>query len=137
MKIYIASSLSNTVQVQALRDAFIAAGHTITYDWTSRDESENRLQKLKELALAEIQGVKDADLVVIISDKKCQHSELGMAVALNKNVIIFNQEKKDACPAFYAPNVFIYCSIPPAPPDEHIDFLMEHNYFFRQEKQKL
>jgi nucleoside 2-deoxyribosyltransferase len=108
MKIYIASRLENFLQVQAVRDALAAAGHTITYDWTLhgsvKDDGEARL---REVALLELNGVRDADLVVVLlPGGRGTHAELGAANILGKPVILFSDKphpllSTDATCAFY------------------------------------
>lgn len=92
MKIYIASTLSNYLQVQALRDALLAAGHSITYDWTLHGSVQGQGEaRLREVAAAERTGVLQAELVlVLLPGGRGTHAELGMANALGKPVIIFS-----------------------------------------------
>ena len=92
MKIYIASKLENYLQVQALRDALLAAGHSITYDWTLHGSVHGQGEdRLREVAAAERNGVLQADLVIVLlPGGRGTHAELGMANALGKPVIIFS-----------------------------------------------
>lgn len=92
MKIYIASRLENYLQVQALRDALRADGHTITYDWTLHGSVQGQGEaRLREVASNEINGVRDADLVVVLlPGGRGTHAELGAANVLGKPVIIFS-----------------------------------------------
>lgn len=109
MKIYIASKLENYLQVQALRDALIAAGHTITYDWTLHGSVQGQGEaRLREVAAAERNGVLQAELVIVLlPGGRGTHAELGMANALGKPVIIFSSfnepfdEYEGATCAFY------------------------------------
>lgn len=96
MKIYIASKLENYLQVQALRDALIAAGHTITYDWTLHGSVQGQGEaRLREVAAAERNGVLQAELVIVLlPGGHGTHTELGMANALGKPVIIFSAFKE-------------------------------------------
>lgn len=92
MKMYIASRLENYLQVQALRDALLAAGHTITYDWTVHGSVQGQGEtRLREVAALEIKGVRDADLVVVLlPGGRGTHAELGAANVLGKPVILFS-----------------------------------------------
>ena len=92
MKIYIASRLENYLQVQALRDALVAAGHVITYDWTLHGSVQGQGEaRLREVAANELNGVRDADLVVVLlPGGRGTHAELGMANVLGKPVILFS-----------------------------------------------
>lgn len=108
MKIYIASKLENHLLVQRVRNALQAEGHTITYDWTLhcsvKGQGETRLQ---EVASAELDGVRSADLVVVIlPGGRGTHAELGAANALNKPVLLFSPDpwpfrSNEATCAFY------------------------------------
>ncbi len=90
MKIYIASKLENYRQVQAVRDALISAGHSITYDWTLHGSVQGQgVERLKEVAENERRGVVSADaVVVLLPGGRGTHVELGMACALNIPVML-------------------------------------------------
>ncbi len=97
MKIYIASGLQNYKQVQALRDALLADGHEITYDWTLHGSAHGQgEQRLREVAAKEMVGVMTADLVIVLlPGGRGTHAELGAANALYKPVILFSRDEKD------------------------------------------
>ena len=92
MKIYIASKLENYEQVRYVRDFLARFGHTLTYDWTLHGSiKETTEQDLTDCANAELQGVRDADIVlVLLPGGRGTHAELGMAIALNKPVYIWS-----------------------------------------------
>jgi hypothetical protein len=111
MKIYIASSLENFQKVQEVRDALTAYGHILTYDWTLHGDVRGQCGvRLREVAEAEINGVREADLVVVLlPGGRGTHAELGMANALGKQVLLvsdcyapFDSHEKATC-AFYWP----------------------------------
>lgn len=95
MKIYIASRLENHPQVKAVRDALVADGHSITYDWTRhgsvQGEGEDRL---REVAAAERAGVMTADIVIVLlPGGRGTHAELGIANALGIPVILVSKTR--------------------------------------------
>lgn len=108
MKIYIATRLENHKQHNALRDLLVAAGHTLTYDWTKHGAVwRSGKDRIREVALSERAGVERADVVVVLlPGGRGTHVELGMALAGNKPVIIWSPRPEvfgahpDTC-AFY------------------------------------
>lgn len=84
MKIYIASALANSDNVQKLRDRLISLGHTITYDWTTHNRVDD-VTKLQEIAYNEMNGVLDADLLLVLWPGGFgTHCEIGIAAAVGK-----------------------------------------------------
>ena len=115
MKIYIASRLENYLQVQAVRDALVSAGHVITYDWTRHGSVQGQGEaRLREVAANELNGVRDADLVVVLlPGGRGTHAELGMANVLGKPVILFSNADDpfdaytaDTCAFYWNENVY-------------------------------
>jgi nucleoside 2-deoxyribosyltransferase len=96
MKFYIASKLENYEQVQYLRDRLKEQGWTHTYDWTKHGSVKSiSVERLKEVAEKEFQGVVDADVVIILTPQgRGTHVELGMALALCKKVFIWHENDK-------------------------------------------
>lgn len=101
MKFYIATGLSNSAQHNLVRDYLVENGHEITYDWTIEGPAWNKgLAVLSKTAQAEVQGVLEADLVIVIlpefqelkhPEHKCTrgtHVELGVSIAHNIETII-------------------------------------------------
>jgi len=90
MKFYIASRLENAEVVKRVAAVLTAAGHTQTYDWTEHGSVKGDGEvRLRQVAEAEKQGVKDADLVIVIlPGGRGTHAELGMAAAAGKEIII-------------------------------------------------
>lgn len=88
MKFYIATGFKNVVEHNRVRDILVKEGHEITYDWTLVEEtSDSSMHSL--IAIAEIEGVREADfLVVILPGKLGTHAELGAALALDKPIIL-------------------------------------------------
>jgi len=77
MKVYIATSLSNADEAKALSEALAAEGIETTYTWWTHgavwaakpgqgDSLEHAQWRCADAAIAERNGVKDADLVIVI-----------------------------------------------------------------------
>jgi len=113
MRFYIASKLENHEQVTSLADILKSFGWTHTYDWTSHGSlKETDIKTLKSVGQKEYDGVKNADIVIILTPQgRGTHVELGMAIALNKVIYICHKDDKyfkcdDNTSAFYwLPNV--------------------------------
>jgi lincosamide nucleotidyltransferase A/C/D/E len=90
MKFYIASKLENFAQVQSLAGKLKAAGWTHTYDWTVHCSVKERdIETLKKVGEQEYKEEKNADIVVVLTPQgRGTHVELGMAIALNKNIYL-------------------------------------------------
>jgi len=83
MKFYIATSLDNAEQHNAVRDALVAQGHTITHDWTQCGVDKGpSVEELRKRGDADIEGVLQADLlIVLLPGGKGTHVELGLMIA--------------------------------------------------------
>jgi len=113
MRFYIASKLENYEQVKSLARLLRLSGWEHTYDWTVRGSiKETNIETLKSVGQKEYDGVKNADIVIVLTPQgRGTHVELGMAIALNKVVYICHEDDKyfqcdDNSSAFYwLPNV--------------------------------
>jgi NTP pyrophosphatase (non-canonical NTP hydrolase) len=122
-RVYIATSTGNIAAHNALRDHLHHRGVELTYDWTQLAhhngaegwwsipfaERENRL---RDVAQEEVQGVQDADLlVVLLPGRKGTHVELGVAIASGVPVLIVPDTindvgiDKDTVPFYRYPGV--------------------------------
>lgn len=90
MKFYIATRLERHAEHNDVRNRLQALGHTITYDWTLRGAvRDTSAEDLTGVCLAEVQGVLDADFVVVLlPGGRGTHVELGIALAAGKPVIL-------------------------------------------------
>ena len=90
MKFYIASKLENYGRVQYLAGRLTSAGWVHTYDWTALGpKKESSIEALREIGRMEYNGVKEADVVIVLTPQgRGTHTELGMAIALNKQIYI-------------------------------------------------
>ncbi len=89
-KAYIATRLENHVKHNEVRDALLRCGVELTYDWSILGPVwREGLHRIREVAELETNGVKEADFVVVIlPGGRGTHAELGMALALEKQVYI-------------------------------------------------
>jgi nucleoside 2-deoxyribosyltransferase len=108
MKFYIASKLENAESVKALANVLKTFHWEQTYDWTIHGSVKGEgKQRLKEVATNEMQGVREADVVIILMPGgRGTHAELGAANALWKQVFIWSEtdelfQTDDKTCAFY------------------------------------
>lgn len=111
MKFYIAGKWTekNTIQlwIKTMQDM----GHVITHNWTLIEESDKKsYEDCARFAEFDVNGVRDADvLIIVITDPSYPYRgtccELGIALALNKQVMICN-----LCPVSpaFRTNIFTY-----------------------------
>ena len=92
MHVYIATSLANHANHNLLRDELAKHGIRLSFDWTlPRDPEIPR----SELAWLELQGVKYADLVVVLlPGGRGTHVEFGAALAYEKPIIVYGPEQQ-------------------------------------------
>ncbi|WP_010097971.1 nucleoside 2-deoxyribosyltransferase [Ornithinibacillus scapharcae] len=103
MKFYIASGLENKENVQYVRDRLLEAGHIHTYDWTKNNRATTE-EELRAIGTAERDAVLESDVVIVLlPGGKGTHTELGMAIGLEKKIYIYASEKLDpkAATTFY------------------------------------
>ena len=84
LKIYVATSLDHAHRAVAVHKALENAGHVITYRWTDHGSVQDQgIARLREVAEAELNGVRDADvLVAILPGGRGTHTEIGIATAV-------------------------------------------------------
>lgn len=110
MKYYIATSLANTIEHNFLQG--LLYNHQITYDWTTHGAAwPHGLDRVAEVIRKEIEGVLDADaVIVILPGGRGTHVEMGAAIAAKKIVIIVGQQhhfecKEGLCGFYHHPDV--------------------------------
>lgn len=92
MKIYVASN--EVSRARKVMQALIAAGHTITFDWTVDIENEDQEDKATK-ALKERDAVRACDALVYLwkDNQESARFEAGMAMGLRKKVIAVTNHK--------------------------------------------
>lgn len=89
MKFYIGSGLKNYELVNYYSKVLTSHGWQRTYDWTKYIQNEITFQALEQYAKAERQGIREADVVIILLPAgRGTHVELGMALGMNKRIYI-------------------------------------------------
>lgn len=119
MKVYIATRLERWQDHNQVRDALAALGHTLTYDWTVHGSVwADGAARIREVATLELEGVLDADLVVVLlPGGRGTHAELGAALGAGRPVLLHSLDPilLDASPetcAFYHHPLVRRCSGP-------------------------
>ena len=113
MKFYIATKLENHREHNRIRDLLHSAGHEITYDWTHHGPVyKDGLDRVREIAVLESQGVIDADAVIVLwPGGRGTHVELGIAIALGKRIVLFtdvdghHESTPETCAFYHHPYV--------------------------------
>lgn len=95
-KFYIASRLENASRVKALKAILENQGWIHSYDWTVHGSVQNAgARVIREVAEAEARGVDDAHVVVVLlPGGRGTHTELGMAIALRKRIVILSESEE-------------------------------------------
>jgi nucleoside 2-deoxyribosyltransferase len=103
MKIYLAGKWADRANIRTIMDSLEAKGHTITHDWTSHENENDRSPEyLKRCAHLDIEGVRNAELIIVLmTDPKYAYrgsfTEIGAAVALRKHVHIVCPDPNAYC----------------------------------------
>ena len=109
VKCYVASKFENKEDVREIMYALIEHGHSITEDWTHSTEENNI-----KAALADKRGVEECDTFIglfnINANYKGAYIELGMAIALDKEIIIIGPHA-DRSTFIHLPGIHKYATI--------------------------
>jgi hypothetical protein len=90
MKFYVASSFKNIDKVREVSKQLKSRGYIHTYDWT-QNEKVSTLEDLKLIGQQEKSAVAEADfIVVLLPAGKGSHIEFGIALGLNKRIILYS-----------------------------------------------
>ena len=111
MKYYIATKLENAAAHRKLAEELKKMRHDLTYNWTLHGAvwSEG-MRRIRDVATAEAAGVCTADCVIMLwPGGRGTHVELGMALALNKCVVIISNEEEHHRPG---PNTCCFYLLP-------------------------
>ena len=95
MKFYVGSGMKNCELVNYYAKLLKENGWEQTYDWVKNVSDDVSLEDMIEYATLESQGIVDSDVVIILLPAgRGAHIELGMAMALNKRVILCSSTKE-------------------------------------------
>lgn len=108
IKYYIATRLSRHKEHNIVRDALNEMNHKITYDWTIHGSQKHvSLGRLEEVGEAQVEAIREADVVIVLLPGGAgTHTEFGIALGLNKKIIIHSESSEffqlgDKACAFY------------------------------------
>ena len=94
MRIYVASKWQDREIIKQIQKDIELAGHSISYDWTdhSFDPVAGTKKDLERLAVEDIQGVINADLLIVYAVFHYSYEgafcEMGAALALGKPIYV-------------------------------------------------
>lgn len=90
MNFYVASSFHNIKQVRDVSKRLKRKGYFHTYDWTQNSRAST-VEELKKIGEKEKQAIIESDVIlVLLPGGKGSHVELGIALGLNKRVILYS-----------------------------------------------
>ena len=93
MNFYIGSGFKNCDMVNYVSQKLKEAGWKHTYNWADNILGYETLENLIEFSNLEIQGINDADIVIILlPGGRGTHIELGMSLALNKKIYLYSND---------------------------------------------
>lgn len=116
MRFYIATGLQNVADHNRLRDALIAHGHEITYDWTTHGSVAHRGRRvLADTAKAELAGVLTSEILFVLAPGgRGTHVELGAGLALGIPIVLIGSDDElfcavpGTCAFYHHPKVMHY-----------------------------
>jgi nucleoside 2-deoxyribosyltransferase len=92
-RFYLATQKDRAAQAEAISEAMKAHGWERTFTWTGHDEGS--LEAYAKTAVAELNGVREADvLIVLLPGGFGTHVEIGAALAMGKPVILHAPDRK-------------------------------------------
>lgn len=138
MNVYVASSLLNAARVKEFIKRFQGKGVQTTYDWTIHAGGQiYGGEELTKIALAEEQGVWDADLLFcVLPGRVGTFIEFGMALAYTKAthkikpIVLLDEENSRPTSFYHLPNVHKFNNA-----DAAFEFAMEFLGFVEHEKE--
>lgn len=96
IKFYIGSGMKNCELINYYAKILKDNGWEQTYDWVKYMSDDVTLEDIIKYATLESQGIVDSDVVIILLPAgRGAHIELGMAMALNKNVFLCSDTKEE------------------------------------------
>lgn len=127
MKFYVASSFKNIDNVRYVSEQLKSKGYIHTYDWT-KNARASTYEDLKQIGQQEKNAIEEADFIVILLPAgKGSHIELGIALGLNKRIILYSPN--DEIYNFATTSTFYYLQEVirfVGPLDELVEFLVSN-----------
>lgn len=117
MNFYIATGIERLNEMRELKELLEKLGHTCTYDWSAHGSVQDQGdERYLEVAINEANGVMAADLVIVLlPGGRGTHSELGMAVGTNKDIVTIGTTKDHLgrdCVFYWHPRVIKRFQVP-------------------------
>jgi nucleoside 2-deoxyribosyltransferase len=115
-RFYLSTQKDHNAELAPLLEALRNKGWERTFDWAGRKASSE--SEYADLAMAEIAGIRDADVVIVIlPGGRGTHVEIGVALALGKPIILHAPNRKTLetpypCAFHYHPTVRLLFSEP-------------------------
>lgn len=104
-KVYVAAPWQDRARANEIAIMLVSRGFQITHDWwmyegEEKDESHEFLQRCAEL---DVQGVKDADIVIVLNTQKSEGKavEQGLAIGWKKPIICITEKGAPTSNIFY------------------------------------
>ena len=114
IKIYVAGKWSDKTYINSIIDHLEQLGYSITHNWTKVENVTRDPISLGEMAILDINGVKNADaLLVSMTDPDYAYrgtfTEIGCALALDKKIIIVSSDIDQTIKTpYYSTNCFYH-----------------------------
>lgn len=96
MKFYIGAKMKNLDLVNYLGRKLEEIGWEHTYNWAKNLKDNETFDDMLEYSILEKKAIQDSDVVIILLPAgKATHVELGMALALNKQIYLWSRDKDE------------------------------------------
>lgn len=117
MNVYIAAPWISRAEMPAIAEKIEGYGHKITHRWWEIEdvpEADRTAKILKEQALKDVEGVVNADVVVLINSGKSEGkaTESGIAIAAGKPIIAVGERGAFSKNVFHYLDNFYWTSTP-------------------------
>jgi nucleoside 2-deoxyribosyltransferase len=109
MKFYIAGRTSRVPEIQAMTKRLLDLGHEVAHDWTNASVSLKRPYEAKvaaQIAGMDFDGVKSADILIILGDQSGTGMYVELGIALATNTVVYSiGDYNDVTVFHFLPNV--------------------------------
>lgn len=106
MRVYIAAPWRDKAIMPDIASKFLNAGHVVTHAWWKTEdipENERTVEALRKQAQWDVEGVKAADLVVVLNSSKSEGKsvEQGIAIADKKPILAVGKRGEHSANVFH------------------------------------